>query len=146
MQTTKCLNIKVTLKLLFVMCMSSLSNTGPSNPTFFPLPEPLPLFLFCSYLKPSSPAALQGMPQDSTPWRSLTSAFWSSFLSQQLSIPSSHVARKAQVILPKFLKLPPVTPLWLWSPAFSSSTPQVCKIGDIFLIIKVIHVHYRIFR
>lgn len=86
-------------------------RTIPSNPTFLPLPGPLPLYPFCSYLKPSSPAALQGTPQDSPPWRSLTLALWSSFLSRQLSTPSSHVARKAQVILPKFLKLPPVTPL-----------------------------------
>lgn len=77
-------------------------RTIPSNPTFLPLPGLLPLYPFCSYLKPPSPAAFQGMPQDSTPWRSLTSALWSSLLSQQLSTPSSHVARKLKLFFPNF--------------------------------------------
>lgn len=74
----KCLCIKVILKLLFVVCMSSLPNTGHTLKLHF-LPLPGPLFtLFCSYSKLPS---LQGMPQDSTPYRVLTSAPWGSFLS-----------------------------------------------------------------
>lgn len=113
----KVLTYKIIFKLLFKMCMSSLSNTGPHLQILF---SSLCLGPFLH--PPRDTPGLHSL--EVTNLGPLEQLFWL----PSLATPSSCVARRAQLTLPDFSDFPSCHPTTIWSPAFSSSTLQVCKI------------------